>query len=61
MVGLEVQNRISFTKLDHPVFHCFLLNANTAHPAWGQVQSLPTSDLTCISLLAPPSPFGPNH
>lgn len=63
MVGLEIQNGISITELDHPVFLCFLLYANTAHPTWRQVHllSLPTLDLTCISSFAPPSPFGPYH
>lgn len=63
MVSLEIQNGISITKLDHPVFLCFLLSANTVHPIWGRVQflSLPASELACISFLAPPSPFGPYH
>lgn len=63
MAGLEIQNGISIKKLDHPGFFCFLLNANTAHPTWGQAQllALPPSDLTRISILAPPSPFGPYH
>lgn len=60
MLSLATQNRIGSTQLDHPVFHCFLLIATTAHPTWGQVQSvsLPSSDLSYISFVASPSPLG---